>query len=209
MRKIALLTGAVVLAGLAAACDDNATAASATAPSLASSPAGATSATTAAPTPTPTVTTTAPSGTVATSKPAPGRTDWTKKVKACPNAGQPVIIQQVVSGDLTGDGASDTAVARSCEARTSYWPSTIEVFDGASGSRIATLLADDGPGYMPWVTRLTVSRGTLTVDAVGSDPHGSLSCADLGLKYTFAHRDGALTRTDRVIRDAGKCQAVG
>jgi hypothetical protein len=209
MRKIALLTGAVAMAGLAAACGDIATAAPAaapaTAPSTASSPAAAASTTTAAPPPT----ADAPAGPVATSRPAPGRTDWSRKVEVCPDDDQPVVVQQVVSGDLTGDGVADTAVARSCEARTSYWPSTVEVFDGASGSRIATLLADDGPTYMPWVTRLAVSRGTLTVEAAGNDAHGSQACADLGLTYTFAYRNGKLTRTDRVIGDAGKCQDVG
>lgn len=50
--------------------------------------------------------------------------------------------------------------------------------------------------------------GALTVEAAGSDSHESQACADLGLTYTFAYGNGTLTRTDRIVGDAGECKEV-
>ena len=200
MRKFALLIGALAVTGLAAACDS---ATAVPAPGVTTSPTTPAPATTS-----PTTTSPAVTSPVAepTKKPV---ADPAKMVTACPNAGQSAIVQADVTADVTGDGVPDRVIARSCTALTSYWPSTVEVFDGAGDDRIATLLGDVGPTDLPWVTRVTVAGRTITIAASGVSQHGTQACADLGLTYTYRYAGGGLRRTGRDAVNAGHCLPVG
>ncbi|GAA3342395.1 hypothetical protein GCM10020358_37230 [Amorphoplanes nipponensis] len=139
--------------------------------------------------------------------------DWKKIVKPCPNDGQRVIVQRVVTADVTGDGTYDAVVARSCEAVTSYWPSTVEVFDGTSPStrpeRVGTLLADVGPADEPWLTTLRVNGREVVIEANGVDDSSSKGCADLGFTYRYRFTGGSFKRVAREVGNAGKCLPTG
>jgi hypothetical protein len=141
------------------------------------------------------------------------RADWKNLVTACPNDGQKVIVQKVVTADVTGDGTYDALVARSCEAKTSYWPSTVEVFDGASSSakprRVGVLLADVGASDQPWLTSLRVNGSTIAIEAYGVDKNSANACADLTFTYRYRLISGAVKRTARDVGNANKCLPVG
>lgn len=139
------------------------------------------------------------------------RPNWARLVQACPNRGQKTEIQQILEGDVTGDGRADTIVARTCEASTSYWPSTIEVFDGASDplrpERIGDpLLTERHREDEPVVTGLSINAGMIGVKAYGTSPKGTRACPDLKLFYRYEHRGDGF---ELVWRDWGpgeKCE---
>ncbi|WP_229071005.1 hypothetical protein [Actinoplanes sp. DH11] len=132
---------------------------------------------------------------------APPRKIGGKDLSSCPNAGQKTQVQEQMTKDVTGDGVPDTLVARTCEASTSYIPSTVEVFDGAAGTgrprRIGTLLKDVGPTDLPWYRSMTVDGETITIEAYGVSEGGVQACADLKLTYTYAYAGDSFRRTAR------------
>jgi hypothetical protein len=139
--------------------------------------------------------------------------DWKSIVKACPHDGQQPIIQKVVTADVSGDGTYDAVIARTCESTTAYWPSTVEVFDGASPSdhprRIGTLLTDVGRDDLPWLTKLQVTGRTVTVHAYGVDAHTTQACPSVAFTYRYAYDGDTFRRTAREVGDAGTCPSVG
>ncbi|WP_433295857.1 hypothetical protein ACQP2F_36920 [Actinoplanes sp. CA-030573] len=139
--------------------------------------------------------------------------DWKKLVMPCPNAGQKPVVQKVITGDVNRDGTHDALVARSCEAQTSYWPSTVEIFDGASPAtsprRLATLLADVGPDDQPWVVSLRVDGGAVVIKAYGVDEHSNNACPDLTFTYRYRLDGKGAHREQRQVANANKCLPVG
>jgi hypothetical protein len=122
--------------------------------------------------------------------------DWAKLVKKCPNAGQKVEIQKVLQADVTQDGIADTLVTRGCEASTSYWPSTIEIFDGETSKRYATLLEKDVEE--PVVTGVTVTKGVITVKAYATSLKGTKACPDLLLTSRWQYVENGFEELSRV-----------
>ena len=139
--------------------------------------------------------------------------DWRKMVSACPHKGQKPVIQKVVTADVTGDGVHDALVARSCEAVTSYWPSTVEVFDGASQPakprRIGVLLDEVGAADQPWVTKLRAGGREVTIEAHGVDELSDNACPDLNLTYRYRFSGGDFQRVARQVGNADACLPVG
>ncbi|GIF04114.1 hypothetical protein [Actinoplanes siamensis] len=120
-------------------------------------------------------------------------------------------MQKLVYGDVTGDGVPDALVARTCEAATSYWPTTVEVFDGASGAnprRVGTLLTDVGDKDLPWFRSMSVSGQTVTIKAYGTSPRAERACADLELTYRYDYRGGEFTRTGRQATRSAECLPI-
>ncbi len=118
--------------------------------------------------------------------------DWADVVEPCPVAGQRVEIQRVLQADVTGDGLVDTMVARTCEASTSYWASTIEVFDGTADPRRperigAPLLQERVKEDEPVVTDVSVNAGIIGIKAYGTSPKGTKACPDLTLFYRYEY----------------------
>ncbi|MDI6100993.1 hypothetical protein QLQ12_20480 [Actinoplanes sp. NEAU-A12] len=137
--------------------------------------------------------------------------NWFSALKPCPQ-GLPTEIQRLERADLTGDGVAEALVARSCEPVTSRWPSTVEIFDGATAEkprRIGVLLEDAGAGDHPWFTSLTVSGGTVAVKAHGVSPGSPLACPDLKLTYQYRYEGGKFARTDREATKAADCLPIG
>ncbi|MEV4703379.1 hypothetical protein [Actinoplanes sp. NPDC049316] len=103
--------------------------------------------------------------------------------------------------DVTGDGMDDALVARSCEARTSYYPSTVEVFDGASQSthprRLATLLREVGPADQPWITKLRVTGRQVVIEANGTDSRDDNACPSVSFTYRYRYSSDGFQRVGR------------
>ncbi|GLX99692.1 MULTISPECIES: hypothetical protein [Actinoplanes] len=139
--------------------------------------------------------------------------DWDAMVADCANDDQEAVVQQVVNADVTGDGKPDALVARTCDASTSYYPSTVEIFDGSSPSarpwRVGTLLSDVGPTDQPWLTGLKVSGGVVTVTANGVDAKGSNACPNLKLTYRYKLSGTQFKRLDRQATTSTECLPVG
>lgn len=140
--------------------------------------------------------------------------DWATMVQPCPGGDRrSIIVQQVVTADVTGDGTHDALVVRSCRAATSYVPSTVEVFDGASSSadprRVGTLLADVGRTDRPWVTRVRAGDGVVVVEANGVDRHSDRDCPDLHVTYRYRYGDGTFRRDGREVGNAARCLPAG
>ncbi|GAA2883820.1 hypothetical protein Acy02nite_07610 [Actinoplanes cyaneus] len=235
--RIVVFAGAAAFALLAGGCGDKpvaapaapgaATSATAGAPAEASAGASAV-APGGAPSEAPAgVSTGTPGGAPATSKPAtvPVKTakpapvgdpgdggNWFGALKPCPNKEQEVEVQKMATGDLTGDGVADVLVARSCTAITSYWPSTVEIFDGAAGGekpkRIGTLLGDLGPTDVPAVQSLKVSDRVLTITAYGRSKMAPAACPDLKLTYQYKYSGGQFARTNRNAVTAKDCLPI-
>ncbi|MEV6342522.1 hypothetical protein [Actinoplanes sp. NPDC051851] len=128
-------------------------------------------------------------------------------LKECPNEGQKGRIQQTFTQDVTGDGTPETLVARTCEASTSYIPSTVEVFQGTK--RIGTLMEEAGPTDLPWFVSLTAAGTEVTVTANGVAEDGTQACPELEITYRYAYADGAFKRTAREATTASDCLPVG
>jgi len=139
-------------------------------------------------------------------KPAPGpaRPDWRTAVLPCPQDLR-VVLQRVDTADVTKDGVPDTLVTRSCAASTSYYPSTIEVFDGTAAARsprrIGVLLKDVGGTDKPWATKVVIIKGIVAVQANGLGPRSDSACPDHRFTYRYQFSKGQFKR---IWRDLGK-----
>ena len=136
---------------------------------------------------------------------------WDQAVEKCPHPGQKIEIRKVYEADVTGDGLAESIVLRGCEASTSYWPSTVEVFDGAAPEyepkRLGVLLKDNKD--YPWVTKVLVMKGIIVLHAYGLSKGAPTACADLNLTYRFQYTGG---KFQQIWRDWGKaddCLPVG
>ncbi|SDT52539.1 hypothetical protein [Actinoplanes derwentensis] len=139
--------------------------------------------------------------------------DWDAFIEACKNPEQEALVQLVTTGDLTGDGTADALVARTCDASTSYFPSTIEVFDGASPAaepvRVgAPILTDAGPTDQPWVIGMAVKEQVVTVTAYGTGGTDSNACPKLKLTYRYLLDGGAFEQVDRAATTSADCLAI-
>jgi len=136
-----------------------------------------------------------------------------KIVRPCPNEGQKVIIQKVLSADVTGDGDGDLIVGRTCSSTTAYWESTVEVFDGrstrTSPRRLGTLLTDVGPTDAPWLAKLSADGHVITAEAYGIDSRTTKACADIYFTYQYRYSDGSFKRVSRQVGNAAKCPQIG
>ncbi|WP_127502548.1 hypothetical protein [Actinoplanes solisilvae] len=148
-------------------------------------------------------TTNAPTTKSQPAKTTPPKADWAKLVNKCPYPGQKVEIQKVTTADVTQDGTADTLVTRSCDASTSYWASTIEVFDGESRKRLGTLLQDDKEE--PVVTSVAVAKNIVTVKAYGTTLKGTKSCPDLSLTYRYEYTGEGFTGLSREAVAKKRC----
>ncbi|MEV0895599.1 hypothetical protein [Actinoplanes sp. NPDC049802] len=139
--------------------------------------------------------------------------DWDNYVTACADAEQEAIVQNVAVGDVNGDNTADALVARTCDASTSYFPSTIEVFDGKSPVEKPTrigkpILTDVGPTDQPWVIGLTVKGGAVTIKAYGTDSTDSNACPKLRLSYRYKLQGADFVRTDRAADKSASCLTI-
>ncbi|GAA1637772.1 hypothetical protein [Actinoplanes couchii] len=139
--------------------------------------------------------------------------DWDAFIEECKNPEQEALVQLVTTGDMTGDGTADALVARTCDASTSYFPSTIEVFDGASPAsgpvRVGTpILTDVGPTDQPWVVGMAVKNKAVTVTAYGTDSTDSNACPKLRLTYRYQLQGDAFEQVDRAATKSASCLPV-
>lgn len=139
--------------------------------------------------------------------------DWDTFIAACDNPEQEPIVQLVTTGDMTGDGTADALVARTCDASTSYFPSTIEVFDGASPAaqpdRVGTtILTDAGPTDQPWVIGMAVKDQAVTVTAYGTGSTDSNACPTLRLTYRYQLQGSAFEQVDRAAVPSADCLPI-
>ncbi|MFI1988557.1 hypothetical protein [Actinoplanes sp. NPDC020271] len=217
--KIVFFAGAAAFALLTAGCGDKTTPAAApSAPAPATTTAAAPAPAESASVPAAAPTTSKPAVTpVKTTKPKPTSDagdggNWLAALKPCPNKGQEVDIEKMATGDVTGDGLNDVIIARSCTAITSYWPSTVEIFDGAAGGekpkRIGTLLGDLGATDGPAVQTVKVDGRVLTITAYGLSPKAAVGCPDLKLTYQYKYSGGGFTRTSRKAVTSADCLPI-
>ncbi|MEU4619513.1 hypothetical protein AB0G04_05985 [Actinoplanes sp. NPDC023801] len=137
--------------------------------------------------------------------------DWDAFVLACDDPEQEAVVQQVTTGDVTGDGVADSLVARTCDGAAPYFPSTVEVFDGSSPAqrpwRIGTpLLKDVAAADKPWVTAVAVRSGEIVVQAHGTAGNG---CPKLRITYRYALEGTALKQKARDEVPSGACLPAG
>ncbi|XVU21506.1 hypothetical protein ACQPZJ_30060 [Actinoplanes sp. CA-054009] len=148
------------------------------------------------------------SGTPESGAPGP---EWSTVVESCPGRGQSVVVRQVRTADVTKDGVPDQVVIRGCRAPSGYWPSTIEVFDGAAGPsqprRIGTLLRGDRD--WPWVTEVGFIKDVIAVEAHGRSGRGPSECADLRVTYRFSYTDKGFRLIWRDANRTGDCLPTG
>jgi hypothetical protein len=125
--------------------------------------------------------------------------EWEKVVEPC-KSGELVVVQDVATADVTGDGAVDSAVARACEGVDEYGPSTVEVFDGASAAaqpkRLGTLLADVNPDK-PYVDSVEFSEGGLLIKANGVDETSDAACPEVVFTYRYKFSGGSFQQEKR------------
>ncbi|GAA4608550.1 hypothetical protein GCM10023107_87180 [Actinoplanes octamycinicus] len=137
--------------------------------------------------------------------------DWKKYLEPC-DAPQKVLIQKVVTADVNGDGTFDALVAHACSPITSYWPTVVDVFDGASSSakpkRLGTLLQDVGPDDLPYLDTLKVKKGTVVIEAYGVDKHTNQSCPSIYYTYEYKYTGAKFTRTSRSAGNANQCPDI-
>lgn len=139
--------------------------------------------------------------------------DWDAFIEECANPEQEALVQLVTTGDMTGDGTPDALVARTCDASTAYFPSTIEVFDGASPAagpkRVGEpMLTDVGPTDQPWVIGMAVKDRAVTVTAYGTGGTDSNACPKLKLTYRYQLDGDTFERVNRAATTAADCLPV-
>jgi hypothetical protein len=137
--------------------------------------------------------------------------DWDTFVLACDDPEQEAVVQEVTTGDVTGDGVADSLVTRTCDGATPYFPSTVEVFDGSSPAqrpwRIgAPLLKDVAATDKPWVIRVAVQAGVIVVQANGTTGGG---CPKVRITYRYALAGTALEQRSRDAAPSDTCLPAG
>jgi hypothetical protein len=137
--------------------------------------------------------------------------DWDTFVLACDDPAQEPVVQEVTTGDVTGDGVADSLVTRTCDGATPYFPSTVEVFDGSSPAqrpwRIGTpLLKDAATTDKPWVIRVAVQAGEIVVQANGTAGSG---CPKLRITYRYVLDGTTLKQRSRDAAPSDTCLPAG
>ena len=136
--------------------------------------------------------------------------DWVKFLERCPDSRQKVMIQKVVTGDVNRDGVHDAVVGHACSPVTSYWPSEVDVFDGASSSRKpkrigGTMLAEVGASDRPYLDGLQVKDGVVVIKAYGVDEDTEPACPSIYRTYRYKYAGGEFKRADREASNANHC----
>jgi hypothetical protein len=123
--------------------------------------------------------------------------DWaTVTGYRCPSADQKVLVDQVVYGDITGDGVPDAVVSLTCSTETSSNPLQIEAFDGSSGPAhprsLGVLISDRDPIYLEKAD-ITIAHPTVTVSGQALGPDAPMAAGpQVRLTQSFTYRDGTL-----------------
>ena len=123
---------------------------------------------------------------------------WADHVRDCSvdhgGSGLGTVIDDVVKGDLTGDGRVETLVVDRCESSTSSWPQQIEVFDGASdpaAPRRLGVLLDGDSDYPRDVTATVEPGGRVVIVGRGLSATAPLCCPDVGIRRVYTYDGGA------------------
>ncbi|WP_093609380.1 hypothetical protein [Actinoplanes philippinensis] len=137
--------------------------------------------------------------------------DWDTFVLPCDDKTQEPIVQQVVTGDVTGDGIADALVVRTCDN-----VGTVEVFDGSSPAqrpwRIDQPLLKGPPAELrrPWVTGVEVTAGEIVIKANGhAIDDDSKTCPKDRLVFAFKLVGTDFTQLRLRNDPAGKCLPAG
>ncbi|HEV7790829.1 MAG TPA: hypothetical protein VGP05_17625 [Pseudonocardia sp.] len=123
--------------------------------------------------------------------------DWaTLTGYRCPAEDQKVLVDQVVYGDITGDGVSDAVVSLTCSTTTSSNPLRIEAFDGSSSPMhprsLGVLISDSDPIYLEKAD-VTIAHPTVTVSGEALGPDAPLAAGPhVRLTQSFIYRDQTL-----------------
>ena len=135
--------------------------------------------------------------------------DWVPYMKGCPYDNQDIVILAGTEVDVTKDGVRDTIITRSCEASTSYWASTIEIFKNTSNpigaQRIGVLLEDVAKADEPVVQDVQIKKGIIEVTGYGTSAKGSKACPNLTLFYRYEYQGGGFKRIERTVGTAAEC----
>jgi hypothetical protein len=147
-------------------------------------------------------------------------TDFTKKeltgidceTAPAPNLGR--IVDDKVYADVNGDGFTDAIVSVACQGSTESWPDYLEVFDGASGKLIATLIQPEHAhdyfglriGYGA-LHGITVSGKEITVESAAWSPSDSYPCPSWTVTDHYTWNGKSFDRSPRVTKKApaGTC----
>jgi hypothetical protein len=123
--------------------------------------------------------------------------DWaTVTGYRCPSDDQKVLVDQVVYGDITGDGVPDAVVSLTCSTVTSTNPLQVEAFDGSSSPThprsLGVLISDRDPIYLEKAD-ITIAHPTVTVAGEAVGPDAPLAAGpQVRLTQSFTYRDGTL-----------------
>jgi hypothetical protein len=116
--------------------------------------------------------------------------DWAALTRSPACGGVQNVLQQVVDGDVTGDGIPEAVVLTRCDAGAGSPPSQLYVFTtGALGGAprlLATLL--DGTQWQ--VGSVKVRDGRIVVDGAKSSPAAPSCCPDIHRHLSW-HWNGA------------------
>ncbi|WP_433794895.1 hypothetical protein [Actinoplanes sp. CA-252034] len=137
--------------------------------------------------------------------------DWDTFVLPCEDKTQEAVVQQVVTGDVSGDGVADALVVRSCDN-----VGTVEVFDGSSPAqrpwRIDQPLLGGPPAELrrPWITGVEVTSGEIVIKANGhAIDSGSKTCPKDRLVFAFKLVGTDFTQLRLETDPAGSCLPAG
>ncbi|MCU1649569.1 MAG: Transrane protease, serine 13 [Pseudonocardia sp.] len=123
--------------------------------------------------------------------------DWTTVTGyRCPAEDQKVLVDQVIYGDITGDGVSDAVVSLTCSTTTSSNPLRVEAFDGSSSPThprsLGVLISDRDPIYLEKAD-VTIAHPTVTVSGEALGPDAPLAAGPhVRLTQSFTYRDHTL-----------------
>ena len=116
--------------------------------------------------------------------------DWAAQTRSPACGGDPNVLQQVVDGDVTGDGIPEAVVLARCDAGAGAPPSQLYVFTpgalGGAPQLLATLL--DGTQWQ--VRAVDVRDGWIAVDGARSSPAAPTCCPDIHRRLSW-HWNGA------------------
>jgi hypothetical protein len=123
--------------------------------------------------------------------------DWAKVTTfRCPSDDQRVLVDNVVYGDITGDGVGDAVVSLTCSTTTSSNPLRIEAFDGTSApdhpKSLGVLVSETDPIYVEEAD-VTIANPSVTVAARALGPDAAMAAGpQVKFTQTFTYRDGTL-----------------